>query len=114
MKMQNDNEEAEPAYDVIELSDASSVTELSDSDGSDRFEIALQTLTKREQEVIRYRYGLVDDDVKECKDVADKFGISELRVKQIVTRFRRAFQGHRSWRRSKYLEDFLKESGNDQ
>lgn len=119
IKMSNNNEEDEFDSDIIELEDDEfdsdvialeddeSVTEHSSSDGSERIEIALQTLTTKEQAVIRYRYGLDDDVVNDNKDVADKFGISEVRVKQIVYKFRRAYKVVIQRQRRRQLRELL-------
>jgi len=67
------------------------------------FEI-LSTLTPREQEVIRLRYGLDDDQPRTLEDVGEMFGVTRERIRQIE---KKALRKLRHPVRSKYLQDYL-------
>ena len=64
----------------------------------------LDTLEEREREVIRMRFGLLDDKVYTLEEVGRRFGVTRERVRQIESKALRKLR-HPS--RARYLEDWL-------
>ena len=64
----------------------------------------LKTLTPREEEVLRMRFGLDDGHPRTLEDVGDRFGVTRERIRQIEAK---ALRKLRHPQRSKKLKDFL-------
>ena len=64
----------------------------------------LTTLTEREEEVLRYRYGLSGDKVKTLEEIGTLFGVTRERVRQIESK---AIKKLRYSSRSRHLKEFL-------
>jgi RNA polymerase primary sigma factor len=71
----------------------------------EELELALGTLTPREQEVIELRYGLADGTPHTLEEVGEKFGVTRERIRQIETK---AIRRLRHPARSKKLRDYLR------
>jgi RNA polymerase sigma factor, sigma-70 family len=65
---------------------------------------ALETLTTREMDVLRLRYGLADGRTRTLEEVGKVFGVTRERIRQIESKALRKLQ-HPS--RSRQLRDFL-------
>ena len=65
---------------------------------------ALETLTEREEAVLRLRYGLDDGQPRKLEEVGNRFGITRERVRQIETK---AIRKLRHPLRSGKLKDYL-------
>ena len=70
----------------------------------EQLEEVLQTLTPREEEVLRMRFGLVDGKPHTLEEVGKKFDVTRERIRQIESKALRKLR-HPS--RSKKLKDFL-------
>jgi RNA polymerase primary sigma factor len=70
----------------------------------DRIESLLKTLTYREREIIRLRYGLVDGYMYTLEEVGRKFKVTRERVRQIEAKAVAKLQNPV---RSRHLEAFL-------
>jgi RNA polymerase primary sigma factor len=70
----------------------------------DQLEDVLSTLTDREREVLRLRFGLTDGRQKTLEEVGLRFGVTRERIRQIEAKALRKLR-HPS--RSKKLKDFL-------
>lgn len=66
----------------------------------------LDTLTDREENVLRLRFGLEDGQSKTLEQVGQQFGVTRERIRQIEAKALRKLR-HPS--RSKQLKDFMKE-----
>ena len=64
----------------------------------------LNTLTKREQEVIRLRFGLEDGRARTLEEVGKQFDVTRERIRQIEAKALRKLR-HPS--KSKILKDYL-------
>ena len=64
----------------------------------------LKTLTPREEEVLRMRFGLIDGKPHTLEEVGKKFDVTRERIRQIESKALRKLR-HPS--RSKKLRDFL-------
>ena len=64
----------------------------------------IDTLTPREQEVIRQRYGLLDGKQKTLEEVGKEFSVTRERIRQIEAKALRKLR-HPS--RSRKLKDYL-------
>ncbi len=64
----------------------------------------LETLTDREQKVLRLRFGLEDGRARTLEEVGQKFGVTRERIRQIEAKTLRKLR-HPS--RSKKLKDYL-------
>jgi RNA polymerase primary sigma factor len=70
----------------------------------DKMEEVLNTLTPREQRILRLRFGLVNGRCYTLEEVGQKFGLTRERIRQIEAR---ALRRLRHPRRSKHLKDYL-------
>jgi RNA polymerase primary sigma factor len=70
----------------------------------DKIEEVLNTLTPREQRILRLRFGLVNGRCYTLEEVGQKFGLTRERIRQIEAR---ALRRLRHPRRSKHLKDYL-------
>ncbi len=70
----------------------------------EELEIALQSLTEREQKVIRLRFGLEDGKARTLEEVGQEFSVTRERIRQIEAK---ALRKLRHPQRSKKLKDFL-------
>jgi RNA polymerase primary sigma factor/RNA polymerase nonessential primary-like sigma factor len=66
------------AHDARELVDS-----VADGQLRHEVEIVLATLSRREQEVIRLRFGLDDGRTRTLEEVGQEFGLSRERIRQI-------------------------------
>lgn len=70
----------------------------------EQLEDALNTLTEREKDVLKLRFGLEDNKSKTLEEVGKIFGVTRERIRQIETK---ALRKLRHPARSKKLRDFL-------
>ena len=70
----------------------------------DQITLVLKTLTSREEQVLRLRYGLEDGKVHTLEEVGEAFQVTRERIRQIESKALRKIR-HPS--RSKILKDFL-------
>ena len=70
----------------------------------DKIEEVLNTLTPREQRILRLRFGLINGRCYTLEEVGQKFGLTRERIRQIEAR---ALRRLRHPRRSKHLKDYL-------
>jgi RNA polymerase primary sigma factor len=70
----------------------------------EQLEEVLDTLTDREENVLRLRFGLDDGNVRTLEQVGKVFGVTRERIRQIEAKALRKLR-HPS--RSKQLKDFL-------
>ncbi|NPA13120.1 MAG: RNA polymerase sigma factor RpoD [Aquificae bacterium] len=71
-----------------------------------QLEEVLSTLTEREEQVLRYRFGLEDDTEYTLEQVGKKFGVTRERIRQIEAK---ALRKLRHPHRAKYLRPFCEE-----
>ncbi|MEG2603037.1 MAG: sigma-70 family RNA polymerase sigma factor, partial [Carnobacterium sp.] len=69
-----------------------------------QIEDALDTLTDREENVLRLRFGLDDGRIRTLEEVGKVFGVTRERIRQIEAKALRKLR-HPS--RSKQLKDYL-------
>jgi RNA polymerase primary sigma factor len=70
----------------------------------EQLESVLHTLSDREKEVIRLRFGLVDGQPRTLEDVGKKFGVTRERIRQIESK---TLSKLRHPSRSQKLRDYL-------
>ena len=70
----------------------------------DKIEEVLNTLSPREQRILRLRFGLVNGRCYTLEEVGQKFGLTREHIRQIEAR---ALRRLRHPRRSKHLKDYL-------
>ncbi|MGQ9825796.1 MAG: sigma-70 family RNA polymerase sigma factor, partial [Desulfotomaculales bacterium] len=70
----------------------------------DQLDEVLTTLTDREQNVLRRRFGLDDGRARTLEEVGQRFGVTRERIRQIEAKTLRKLR-HPS--RSKKLKDYL-------
>ena len=70
----------------------------------EQLEDVLNTLTPREKDVLRLRYGLEDGRERTLEEIGKSFGVTRERIRQIETK---ALRKLRHPARSKKLKDFL-------
>ncbi len=70
----------------------------------EQLESVLHTLSRREKEVIRLRFGLVDGQPRTLEDVGKKFGVTRERIRQIESK---TLSKLRHPSRSQKLRDYL-------
>jgi RNA polymerase primary sigma factor len=70
-------------------------------DAAEHLEAVLQVLKPREQEIIRKRFGMDDDTDHTLQQLADRFGVSRERIRQIqnqaLDKLRRVMKGKEMW-----------------
>ncbi len=66
----------------------------------------LSTLSEREEQVLRYRFGLEDDTEHTLEQVGKRFGVTRERIRQIEAK---ALRKLRHPHRAKYLKPFIEE-----
>ncbi len=71
-----------------------------------QLEEVLSTLSEREEQVLRYRFGLEDDTEYTLEQVGKKFGVTRERIRQIEAK---ALRKLRHPNRAKYLRPFCEE-----
>ena len=71
----------------------------------EQLETVLHTLSDREKEVIRLRFGLIDGQPRTLEDVGKKFGVTRERIRQIESK---TLSKLRHPSRSQKLRDYLK------
>ncbi len=104
-------EEDSKMIDFIEDNDTPSPSALSEATMlSDKLNEVLATLTPRENEVIRRRYGLDDGKPKTLEEVVREFNVTLERIRQIEAK---ALRKLRHPGRAKKLKDFLDEDSYD-
>lgn len=89
-----------PDQDTIEPSEAASQELLRDA-----ISAALSSLTEREQQVLTYRFGLVDGTPLTLEEVGETFGVTRERIRQIETK---ALRRLRHPTRSNKLREYLR------
>ena len=100
-------EEDSKMIDFIEDNDTPSPSALSEATMlNDKLNEVLATLTPRENEVIRRRYGLDDGKPKTLEEVGKEFNVTRERIRQIEAK---ALRKLRHPGRAKKLKDFLDE-----
>ena len=72
----------------------------------DEISQVLETLTEREEKVIRLRFGLEDGKPRTLEEVGQMFGVTRERIRQIEAKALRKLR-HPS--RAKKLKDFMNE-----
>ena len=91
--------------DFIEDNDASSPADSAAYEMlRDQLESVLETLTDREENVLRLRFGLEDGRTRTLEEVGRVFGVTRERIRQIEAKALRKLR-HPS--RSKQLKDFM-------
>ncbi len=104
-------EEDSKMIDFIEDNDTPSPSALSEATMlNDKLNEVLATLTPRENEVIRRRYGLDDGKPKTLEEVGREFNVTRERIRQIEAK---ALRKLRHPGRAKKLKDFLDEDSYD-
>ena len=88
-----------PDDDAIAPADAAAYELL-----KDQLNEVLDTLTDREQKVLKLRFGLMDGRARTLEEVGKQFGVTRERIRQIEAKALRKLR-HPS--RSKQLKDFL-------
>lgn len=71
----------------------------------DEINLALETLTEREEQVLQLRYGLIDGRTRTLEEVGKEFSVTRERIRQIEAK---ALRKLRQPVRSKRLKDFVK------
>lgn len=71
-----------------------------------KIKLAINTLTAREEKIIRLRYGLDDGKLRTLEEVGDKFNVTRERIRQIEAK---ALRKLRSPNKSKQLKNFFDE-----
>ena len=71
-----------------------------------QLEEVLSTLSEREEQVLRYRFGLEDDTEYTLEQVGKKFGVTRERIRQIEAK---ALRKLRHPHRAKYLRPFCED-----
>jgi RNA polymerase primary sigma factor len=74
----------------------------------ERIDQVLKTLTQREREIVRLRYGLTDGFIHTLEEVGRVFQVTRERIRQIETK---AVRKLREPERSRQLEGFLESAG---
>ncbi len=72
----------------------------------DQLNEVLSTLTEREQQVLRLRFGLDDGRQRTLEEVGQKFDVTRERIRQIEAK---ALRKLRHPNRSKRLKDYLED-----
>ena len=58
----------------------------SDLEGQERIEVLLQTLTPREEEILRQRCGMADGHGRTLEEIGQSFGLTRERIRQVQAR----------------------------
>ena len=100
----NDSEDSFLGDFIEDQSISSPVDTASHNSLETEIEQALETLTEREEAVLRLRYGLDDGQPRKLEEVGNRFGITRERVRQIETK---AIRKLRHPLRAQRLKGFL-------
>ncbi|MDX9752519.1 MAG: sigma-70 family RNA polymerase sigma factor [bacterium] len=100
----NDSEDSFLGDFIEDQSVSSPVDNASHNSLENEIEQALETLTEREEAVLRLRYGLDDGQPRKLEEVGNRFGITRERVRQIETK---AIRKLRHPLRAQRLKGFL-------
>ena len=102
----------ENSYDVVSMEFMSNPEKISDFRNlQDTLNKVLDTLTEREEKVIRARFGLDNGKPKTLEEVGEMFNVGRERIRQIEAKALRKLR-HPS--RSKKLKEYLDEEYPDQ
>ena len=88
-----------PSEDVQSVEDTVIVREL-----RSYLDEALETLSDRERQVLRMRFGLDDGECRTLEDIGQQFGVTRERIRQIEAK---ALKKMRLLKRAKKLKGFL-------
>ena len=92
-------------YDFVEDENAESPTDaVVQSMLKEQLLAVIDTLTPREQKVIRLRYGIDDAHPRTLEEVGKEFNVTRERIRQIESK---ALKKLRNPNRSKKLKDFM-------
>ncbi|HWR89143.1 MAG TPA: sigma-70 family RNA polymerase sigma factor, partial [Dissulfurispiraceae bacterium] len=89
---------------VVDPSAPTPLDNLLEQDMKDRVQRVLATLTRKEETVIRKRYGIGFDDPQTLEEIGQAFHLSRERIRQIEIK---ALRKLRHPCRSRWLEDFI-------
>jgi RNA polymerase primary sigma factor len=70
----------------------------------DQLNQVLYTITEREEAVLRFRYGMIDGELKTLEEIGTKFGVTRERIRQIESK---SISKLRHPSRSQVLKDYL-------
>jgi RNA polymerase primary sigma factor len=77
------------------------------NDLRDKIEKLLCILTKREQEIIKHRYGINEEKLKSLEELGKEFSVSRERIRQIELR---AMRKLKRYCRLSWLKEFIRSS----
>lgn len=98
-------DEDTPLEDLVPIEDEVSVEDLvAQKIARERIEDVLETLTEREQKILRLRFGLDDGRARTLEELGQIFNVTRERIRQIEAK---ALRKLRRLSRSKRLKDFL-------
>jgi RNA polymerase primary sigma factor len=100
-----DNEDDRDLEDLIPDQNTGAI-QISENDAMrEKIELILDTLKPREAIILRLRFGLADGKVYTLEEVAEKFGLTRERIRQIEAK---ALRRMRHPRRSRQLKEFYR------